>query len=163
MLDWMSEVTSSYKFTNKTYFDGVSLMDRYFYAEKESLSPNRLHITGIMSMLIASKMEEVYPLKIRTVFEKIGHRKLPMQELLEMESKIMLVLDCKLNTWGFFDLITLKLAQYSNSKQKGERRQVLGERRQVLGELYSVKMNSEFCKEEAKDGKDPQEDELKKM
>ena len=30
MLDWMVEVTSSYKFTHKTYFDGLSLMDRYF-------------------------------------------------------------------------------------------------------------------------------------
>lgn len=30
MLDWMVEVTSSYKFTHKTYFDGLTLMDRYF-------------------------------------------------------------------------------------------------------------------------------------
>lgn len=30
MLDWMVEVTSSYKFSHKTYFDGVALMDRYF-------------------------------------------------------------------------------------------------------------------------------------
>ena len=32
MLDWMVEVTSSYKFTPKTYFTGVQLMDRYFKA-----------------------------------------------------------------------------------------------------------------------------------
>ena len=32
MLDWMIEVTSSYKFTPKTYFTGVHLMDRYFKA-----------------------------------------------------------------------------------------------------------------------------------
>ena len=30
MLDWMVEVTASYKFTHKSYFDGVLLMDRYF-------------------------------------------------------------------------------------------------------------------------------------
>ena len=30
MLDWMIEVTSSYKFCPKTYFSGVQLMDRYF-------------------------------------------------------------------------------------------------------------------------------------
>ena len=33
MIDWMVEVMCSYKFTNKTYFDGVNLMDRYFAAE----------------------------------------------------------------------------------------------------------------------------------
>ena len=33
MLDWMIEVTSSYKFEPKTYFASVTLMDRYFQAE----------------------------------------------------------------------------------------------------------------------------------
>jgi hypothetical protein len=32
-------------------------------------------------MLVASKMEEVYPLKIKTVYEKIAHRKLPLEDL----------------------------------------------------------------------------------
>lgn len=68
MLDWMVEVTSSYKFSHKTYFDGVSLMDRYFEAEHESLSPAKLHLIGVQCMLIASKMEEVFPLKIKTVY-----------------------------------------------------------------------------------------------
>jgi len=36
-------------------------------------------------MLIASKMEEVYPLKMKTVYEKIGHKKLPMKDLVETE------------------------------------------------------------------------------
>jgi hypothetical protein len=78
MLDWMVEVTTSYKFTNKTYFDGISLMDRYFESEKESIAPARLHVIGVQCMLIASKMNEVYPLKIKTVYEKIGHKKLPL-------------------------------------------------------------------------------------
>jgi hypothetical protein len=30
MLDWMVEVIGSYKFTDKTYFDGIQIMDRYF-------------------------------------------------------------------------------------------------------------------------------------
>ena len=33
MLDWMTEVTCSYKFSDKTYFDGVNLMDSYFKAQ----------------------------------------------------------------------------------------------------------------------------------
>ena len=56
MIDWMIEVTSSYKFSHKTYFDGISLMDKYFNNEVEVLSPNKLHITGIICMVIASKM-----------------------------------------------------------------------------------------------------------
>lgn len=44
-------------------------------------------------MLIASKMEEVYPLKVKTVFDKIAHKKIPMKELIQMEAKISQVLN----------------------------------------------------------------------
>jgi len=56
MLDWMVEVTTSYKFTSKTYFDGISLMDRFFEVERESIAPTKLHVIGVQCMLIASKM-----------------------------------------------------------------------------------------------------------
>ncbi len=29
MLDWMTEVTCSYKFSSKTYFDGVMYLDKF--------------------------------------------------------------------------------------------------------------------------------------
>jgi hypothetical protein len=57
MLDWMVEVMVSYKFNNKTYFASMQIMDRYFLAEKECLLPTKLHILGVQSMTIASKME----------------------------------------------------------------------------------------------------------
>lgn len=68
MIDWMIEVTASYKFAHKTYFDGVQLMDRYFHAEQENLQPHKLHIIGVECMFIASKMNEVFPLRIKTVY-----------------------------------------------------------------------------------------------
>ena len=68
MLDWMIEVISSYKFHPKTYFSSVYLMDRYFKLEENRLPITKLHIAGATSMLIATKMDEVYPLKIKTVY-----------------------------------------------------------------------------------------------
>jgi hypothetical protein len=56
MLDWMVEVMCSYNFQNKTYFAGVEIMDRYFANCNEVLLPTQLHIIGVVSMLIASKM-----------------------------------------------------------------------------------------------------------
>jgi hypothetical protein len=53
----MVEVMVSYKFNNKTYFASMQIMDRYFLAEKECLLPTKLHILGVQSMTIASKME----------------------------------------------------------------------------------------------------------
>jgi phage anti-repressor protein len=77
MLDWMVEVMTQYKFTHKAYFAGIQLMDRYFEKETDQLHPSKLHIIGVVSMMISSKMEEVYPLKLKTVYEKIGHKKIP--------------------------------------------------------------------------------------
>jgi hypothetical protein len=135
MLDWMFEVTASYKFTHKTYFDGVHLMDRYFELERESLQPGKLHIVGVLSMLTASKMEEVYPLKLKTVFEKIGHRKLPLEELIDTEARMLATLDYRLNCWTFFDLACLKLTQLPSRKLS----------RPVLGEILLSRLNSEEC------------------
>lgn len=68
MLDWMVEVMGSYNFQHKTYFAGVDIMDRYFANSPEPLLPSQLHIIGVQSMFIATKMEEVFPLKTKTVF-----------------------------------------------------------------------------------------------
>ena len=57
MLDWMIEVISSYKFNPKTYFSSVYIMDKYFHAEDQRLPITKLHITGVISMLIATKMD----------------------------------------------------------------------------------------------------------
>ena len=84
MLDWMIEVISSYKFTPKTYFTAVQLMDRYFKAEDQRLPITKLHIIGVVTMLIATKMDEVYPLKIKTVYEKIVHKKIDKSEIVDM-------------------------------------------------------------------------------
>jgi hypothetical protein len=109
MLDWMIEVTSSYKFTAKTYFASAYLMDRYFLAEQNRLPITRLHIVGVVSMLLATKMDEVFPLKVKTVYEKIVHKKIDKRELVEMEARMVEKLDFDLNVWSFHELALLKL------------------------------------------------------
>lgn len=75
---------SSYNFQNKTYFAGADIMDRYFASCLEPVVPAQLHIIGVQSMFIATKMEEVYPLKMKTVYDKIAHKKISIIELVEM-------------------------------------------------------------------------------
>jgi hypothetical protein len=72
-------------------------------------------------MLIASKMNEVYPLKIKTAYEKIGHRKLPLQELISIEHGIMEQLGYKLNSWTLFDIAMLRISNYLAAEEiKGD-------------------------------------------
>lgn len=76
MVDWMVEVLTSYKCTNRTFFKTVDLMDRYFQLEERQQPISKLHLVGVTSIYIATKIEEIYPIKLRTVEEKIAHRKL---------------------------------------------------------------------------------------
>lgn len=76
MVDWMVEVLSAFKCSDQTFFIAVNLMDRYFDALAKQgiiLDLNELHLTGVVCMFMASKYEDVYPLLMKTVFNKIGH------------------------------------------------------------------------------------------
>ena len=118
MLDWMVEVTSSYKFEPRTYFLGATLMDRYFAVEGSRVNGRlpitKLHIVGVTAMLLASKLNEVYPLKIRTVYEKIVHRKIEKKELVEMEAKMTTALDYELSLPDFCDMAVVRLHQLAH-------------------------------------------------
>lgn len=56
-------------------------------------------------------MNEVFPLKLKTIYEKIGHKKLPKEDLVETEARIMKKLDYNPACWTFYDFAMLKLTQ----------------------------------------------------
>ena len=51
------------------------MMDRYFKTIGKGCSASELHLTGIVSMFTASKYEDIVPLMMKTVINKIGHNK----------------------------------------------------------------------------------------
>ena len=40
-----------------------------------------MHLMGVTSMYVASKYEDIQPLKIKMVYEKIAHKKLSMDSI----------------------------------------------------------------------------------
>ena len=50
---------------------------------------SELHITGVTAMFLASKYEDIYPLKMKTVFEKIGHKRIQVEDIKKQELKIL--------------------------------------------------------------------------
>ena len=92
MTDWMIEVLSNYHCDELTYFESVNIMDRYFKScsiKNIILNPNDLHLIGVTCMFIASKYYDIYPLKLKMVFEKIAHKKLSCQDIKNKEDEIM--------------------------------------------------------------------------
>jgi hypothetical protein len=88
MVDWMIEVLSNYKCEDYTFFLAVNLMDRHFKASTKILHPNDLHSIGIAAMFMASKFYDVYPLRLKIVYEKIAHKKMSCDEIKNQETEI---------------------------------------------------------------------------
>lgn len=80
-------------------------MDRYFETSKESLKLNDLHEIGIVAMFIASKYLEVEPLTLDLMYEKIAHRKISEEAILNREKKILCALKFKLGIPNVFNFI----------------------------------------------------------
>ena len=93
MIDWMVEVLTNFKCNDQTYFMSVSLMDRYLKQKKEKKLIGELHIIGVASMFLGSKYEDILPLRMDLVAEKIAHRKLPIESIKQYEHDILTTLD----------------------------------------------------------------------
>lgn len=85
----MIEVLTNFKCSDQTYFLSVDLMDRYFKLVQTPREVADLHITGVTCMFIASKFEDMYPLRMKMIFEKIAHQKIPIREIKDTEQKIL--------------------------------------------------------------------------
>jgi hypothetical protein len=75
MIDWMIEVLSSYKMSEESFFKSIFIMDSYLKKSKAKLEVKDLHLIGISSMFLASKYEEIHPLKLDVLFDKIARKK----------------------------------------------------------------------------------------
>ena len=69
MIDWMIQVLRVLsKKSDRTLFLGINIMDRFF---KQSAKRNRIyhsediHLFGLVSCFIASKIEETQPIKMK--------------------------------------------------------------------------------------------------
>lgn len=75
MVDWMVEVTTSFKCTVRTYFLAVAIFDNFIRSMqgKKVLENSDVHLIGVGTMYLASKYEDIYPLHSKVVSEKISH------------------------------------------------------------------------------------------
>lgn len=71
-------------------------MDAYFQKTTRVLETRDIHLVGVTSMLLASKMEEIIPFKVTTVVEKMTHGKMKHAEVVDCETDILTTLNFKL-------------------------------------------------------------------
>lgn len=111
MIDWMIEVLTNFKCDDQTFFIAVSLLDRYFKNKQDTREISDLHILGVTTMFLASKYEDIYPLKMKMVFEKIAHKKLPIEKIKSVELDILKTIHYKVPAPTVLDFLKVYLKQ----------------------------------------------------
>ena len=110
MVDWMIEVLTNFRCDDQTFFLSVSLMDRYFKNCSGRKEVSDLHVVGVTAMFIGSKFEDIYPLKMKTVYEKIAHKKLEIQRIKDLELDILASIQYKIHAPTVLDFLKVYLA-----------------------------------------------------
>ena len=82
MVDWMIEVLSSYKMSEETFFRSQHFMDSYLRRCPTTLEVKDLHLVGVTAMFAAAKYEEIHPLKLSVIYDKIARKKFKKSEIL---------------------------------------------------------------------------------
>jgi hypothetical protein len=120
MIDWMIEVLTNFKCDDQTFFLSVSLLDRYLKAKQETREISDLHIMGVTTMFIASKYEDIYPLKMKMVYEKIAHKKLPIEKIKGLEMDILKVIHYRIPAPTSLDFLKVYLKEVLGINQCGK-------------------------------------------
>ena len=66
---------------------------------------------GVTCMFIASKYEDIHPLKMKMVFEKIAHKKLPIEKIKNMELEILKSIHYKITAPSLLDFLKINLKE----------------------------------------------------
>jgi len=86
---------------------------------------------GVTTMFIASKYEDVQPLKMKMVFEKIAHKKLPIEKIKQMELEILKTIHYRIPAPTVLDFLkvylknVLEIGHQGNTSLKKEEKEAL--------------------------------------
>ncbi len=114
MVDWMVEVCTSFKTSERAYFLAVTLFDNFLRRVPRKLQNADVHLIGVGCMYLASKYEDIYPLHSKTVAEKIAHKAFSQGQVTKKEGEILRLFDFGIDFVTPFDLFQTYLTLVSS-------------------------------------------------
>lgn len=91
LVDWMMEVCREFEMQRESFYLSISVLDHFLSAVRQ-VHQSKLQLVGVASMLIAAKMEEIYPLKVHEL-ALITDGAFSTAELRKMEKCVLEKLD----------------------------------------------------------------------
>jgi len=89
MVNWMIEVTNIFETQHQTFFTAVTIMDLFYANSNKIFSSQDIHLTGMVSMFIASKYLDYSHLSMNKLVHDIGHNSFSVRQIKDKEKEIM--------------------------------------------------------------------------
>jgi hypothetical protein len=105
LLDWMIEVLKIYQQSEETLFRAFSLVDEYLTLTTEVVRPGDLHLLGSTCMYLASKQEEVRPIKLNALIVDICKGKFTVEDIFVKELEVLRTIGFRSQKPDLFELI----------------------------------------------------------
>jgi len=80
-------------------------MDLFIEKSKNPQEISDLHLLGVTCMFMASKYEEIYPLRLSVVYEKIAHKKISPEQIKQKEMEVFSTLEYKMTNVTPYEFI----------------------------------------------------------
>lgn len=74
LVDWFVEIVCNFGCHQNTFYLAIKILDNYFNSTKKSVSVRDLHLLGVTSIFIASKLEDLMPFSLEVLYHKIAHQ-----------------------------------------------------------------------------------------
>ena len=109
LIDWIIDISHQFKFKEETLYITIYLIDAYL--SKKNIKKRNFQLLGISSLLIASKLNEIYLRRISD-YSDITYNTYDVQEIKKMEEDILKALDFDLlvpTQLSFYEIISQKV------------------------------------------------------
>lgn len=102
--EWLTEVTLRYS-SKPVFFLTVKLMDQFFQSFNQVLVPEDLHIISVACLFIASKLIDVFPVKLKVLLSKICMNKYSVEQFVNAEKTVLETLEFDVNLTTIYDFL----------------------------------------------------------
>lgn len=111
LLNWLSEVSEVYQLHRETYYLAVDFFDRYLSVQS-NIPKQQLQLIGVTCLFMASKMEEIYPPKVKD-FAYVTDGACTVEQIITKELVILRCLKWKLSSLTVNSWLTIYMQLYA--------------------------------------------------
>lgn len=138
LVDWLFEVFNAVNCSESTIYLTLHMLDAFLFKYKErTLTNDNIHLIGVVCLFVSSKHEDLCPLFMQDLKQKICHNRFKESDIKEMEKLLMKVLNFQTIIHSMGDFIRAFFYEFRITNKKN----ILTEKQEknfAEMELYAV-------------------------